>query len=201
MDTIIVSSPGYYDQYIFVTLAPYGLIVSADSISFSRVGGEKSFEVYGENMWRINGRSEWLHLNLSQGIRNRTVKITTDPFNVDTTDGNTVRSCTLTIVMGDIEKRVLIKQTSSMVSVQELEEQQFCLYPNPVKEEAIFQTTHPDIIIEQISICSFTGQMIWSVKPMTNRYSWKMKDWSVGCYFIIAKLSNGQIIKKQVIKS
>ena len=87
---------------------------------------------------------------------------------------------------------------NSNVSVDEIEQSNLNIYPNPTN--GLLTLSSNDSNIERITLMNVQGQVIISKETSNNKVQIDIANYPSGVYFVNALLSNGQMATKKLIK-
>ena len=107
-----------------------------------------------------------------------------NPSDSTTSNYNGFRQCTILSALKDVEN----------------DSKAIALYPNPAQNEFSlqFDKTIQAVDIQNISILSYTGQVVFSSKVFQEKI--KTTGFSKGLYFVLVKTKDGAFIKKLVVE-
>lgn len=87
---------------------------------------------------------------------------------------------------------------ASNVSVNELEESNLNIYPNPTNSMITLSSNEHQI--ERVRVINLQSQLVYAETTSSKKVSIDMSDYPAGIYFVSAEISNGQTVTKKVVK-
>lgn len=87
---------------------------------------------------------------------------------------------------------------ASDVSVQEIDQANLNIYPNPTKGTITISSN--DARIERVRMINLQSQLVYTKTASLKKLSIDLSGYPAGVYFISAELSNGQMVTRKVIK-
>ncbi|PHR30984.1 MAG: hypothetical protein COA38_09115 [Fluviicola sp.] len=87
---------------------------------------------------------------------------------------------------------------TSNVSVQEIQQSNLNVYPNPTKSTITLSSN--DTRIERVRLINLQSQLVYAETTSLKKVSIDISIYPAGVYFISAELSNGQTVTRKVVK-
>ncbi len=87
---------------------------------------------------------------------------------------------------------------ASDVSVQDIEQLNLNIYPNPTRNKITISSN--DARIEHVQMINLQSQLVYAETTSSKKLSIDLSSYPAGIYFISAELSNGQMVTRKVVK-
>ena len=171
--------------------ASNALSVSQETYTFAASRSTSSAITVTSNVsWTVSSNASWLTLSRTSGSNNNTFTMTATA-NTSTSS----RSATVTVTGGGITRTISVTQSgiNDDVSIDEVENAKFQVFPNPAKDEIFIKS---DSQIEKVEIFSLTGNLLFVENNFNEKIS--VSTLPKGIYLLNVYTDKGVAVSKIV---
>ena len=167
----------------FISASPSNLNLSAGANS------KQSFSISSNTSWTISCNQDWLSFSKTAGSGNETITVTAS---ANTAASSRTASINISITGNGCSLQ--LTQAAMVTALDEVPENSFSLYPNPVSDVLYFDAS---IHSAEVCITSLGGSVVLKQSISTNSLS--VAGLPVGLYWITV-ITKGKTIQRKFIK-